>query len=162
MLNITYVNVPPSHGDIDIWKQRMVFCLYMLQLKCWWHRWHPYIYLSQIMSLFKKVKPIEEGLSSLFLCISALIIFCLIIAFSYSTKDRKLLPNFRSNHNVLIKERTRQWGILNDLSAQSALLLLDHFSYVFDIDEWEHWIEKSLKTAKQKINRSNPLKIWHG
>ena len=31
-----------------------------------------------------------------------------------------------------------QSGILNDLSAQSALPLIDHFSYVFDTDEREH------------------------
>ena len=31
-----------------------------------------------------------------------------------------------------------QSGILNDLSAQSALPLLDSFSYVFDTDEQEY------------------------
>ena len=32
----------------------------------------------------------------------------------------------------------QQSGILNDLSAQPALPLLDNFSYVFDTDEREH------------------------
>ena len=31
-----------------------------------------------------------------------------------------------------------QSGILNGLSVQSALPLLDHFCYVFDTDEQEH------------------------
>ena len=34
-------------------------------------------------------------------------------------------------------------GILNDLSAQSALPLSDHFSYVFDTNEQEYRIGKS-------------------
>ena len=33
------------------------------------------------------------------------------------------------------------------MSAQSALPLLDHFSYVFGTDEREHLIGKSLKTV---------------
>ena len=51
-----------------------------------------------------------------------------------------------SNHKKLTSI-TLQSGILNDLSAQSALPLSDNFSYVFDTDGREYWIGKSLKTA---------------
>ena len=45
----------------------------------------------------------------------------------------------------LQKDALKQSGLLNDLSVQSALPLLDNFSYVSDTDEREHWIGKSLK-----------------
>ena len=58
------------------------------------------------------------------------------------------------------QETWLQSGILNDLSAQSVLPLLDHFSFVFDTDEREQWIGKSLKTTQQKIDRLNPSEIF--